>query len=107
MPSFKDRWLERGWATSVAEFGGSATIRATIQVNPDGQSFTADYTVELSEDKGVTRRRVWPRRRDRHSHRSRADGYPVGSLEELFGVSKRAPKRHRRPRRSRYATQET
>ena len=107
MPSFKDRWLERGWATSVAEFGGSATIRATIQVNPDGQSFTADYTVELSEDKGVPVGEYGPGAVTATRIGVEPMGTPVGSLEELFGVSKRAPKRHRRPRRSRYATQET
>ena len=35
------------------EFGGSTMIRASIEVNPDGQSFTADYTIEMGGDEGA------------------------------------------------------
>jgi hypothetical protein len=63
---------------------GKFTIRASIQVADDGQSFTAQYTFELDEATGMvgeygpgtvtaTRITVEPM------------GTPVGSIEDLFG----------------------
>jgi len=65
-------------------FAGSVTIRASIEVNPDGEHFTAAYTLENTGEGSppgeygpgavtATRMQVEPM------------GTPVGTFEELFG----------------------
>jgi hypothetical protein len=66
------------------ESGESVTIRATLEVDPDGQSFSGEYTIEFGGEGGppgeygpgtvtATRIVVEPM------------GEPAGSLEDLFG----------------------
>jgi hypothetical protein len=74
-------------AEEAGSGGGRFIIRATLEVAPDGQSFTGDYTVEVTADfegappageygpDSVTGTRVVVE----------PMGTPVGSLEDLFG----------------------
>lgn len=78
------------FSNEEGEFGGSATIRATIEVDPDGTTFTAIYTLEFGGegapsgefgpgDVTATRMNVEPM------------GEPAGSLEELFAQFEGTP----------------
>ena len=68
------------------EGGGSFTIRATVEVAPDGQTFTAEYTVEVSGVEGVTPGEYGPGSVTGTRVVVEPMGTPVGSLEELFGA---------------------
>jgi hypothetical protein len=67
------------------EGGGTFTIRATIEVAPDGQSLTADYTVEVSGVEGVPTGEFGPGQVTGTRVVVEPMGTPVGSLDELFG----------------------
>ena len=54
------------------------TIRAAGEVSEDGQSWTAEYTAELTGE-GAPPRRVRRRLRDRNAYQRRADGHPSRS----------------------------
>jgi len=71
-------------------FGGSAIIRAAIEADPNGQQFTASYSIEVSSDDApegefgpgavrATRLAVEPM------------GTPVGTLDDLFGSFEGTP----------------
>jgi hypothetical protein len=64
------------------DVGRSATVRATIEVNADGQSFTADYTVELGG--GVPAGEFGPGAVTATRIAVEPMGTPVGSLDQLF-----------------------
>jgi hypothetical protein len=84
--------------------GGSLTIRATIEVAPDGQSLTADYTVEVSGVEGVPPGEYGPGSVTGTRVVVEPMGTPVGSLESSSAPSRRAPRapRWRRPLRWRH-----
>jgi hypothetical protein len=67
------------------EGGGSFTIRATFEVAPDGQSLTADYTLEGSGIEGVPPGEYGPGQVTGTRVVVEPMGTPVGSLEDLFG----------------------
>jgi hypothetical protein len=67
------------------EGGGTITIRATIEVAPDGQSLTADFTVEVSGIEGMPTGEYGPGSVTGTRVVVEPMGTPVGSLDELFG----------------------
>jgi hypothetical protein len=68
------------------EGGGTFTIRATVEVAPDGQSLTADYTIEVSDVEGAPPGEYGPGSVTGTRVVVEPMGTPVGSLEELFGA---------------------
>lgn len=64
-------------------FAGSVTIRALIEVNPDGQRFTATYTLE-STGEGLPAGEYGPGAVTATRMHVEPMGTPVGTLEELF-----------------------
>jgi hypothetical protein len=67
------------------EGGGSFTIRATIEVAPDGQSLSAEFTIEVSGVEGVPTGEYGPGSVTGTRVVVEPMGTPVGSLEDLFG----------------------
>jgi hypothetical protein len=70
---------------SPEEGGGSFTLRATVEIAPDGQSLTADYTVEVTGVEGVPAGEYGPGTATGTRVVVEPMGTPVGSLDELFG----------------------
>ncbi len=66
------------------EFGGSATIRATIEVDPDGQSLTAEFSIELVGE-GAPAGEYGPGSVTGTRIVVEPMGTPAGSLDDLFG----------------------
>jgi len=67
------------------ESTGSVTIRATIEVSEDGNSFTAEYTLEFIDAEGTSTGEAGPGAATGTRLLVEAPGTPVMSLEELFG----------------------
>jgi hypothetical protein len=67
------------------EFGGSATIRATVEVSADGQSFTAPFTIEFTGVEGIPEGEFGPGTATGTRIAIEPMGTPVGTLEDLFG----------------------
>lgn len=65
-------------------FGGSATIRATIEVDPDGQLLTGAYTLELGGVEGAPTGEYGPGAVTGTRLGVEPTGTPVGELDELF-----------------------
>jgi hypothetical protein len=65
-------------------FGGSAMIRAAIEVSPDGQSLTANYTIEMGAGGGVPAGEYGPGAVSGTRIAVEPMGTPVGPIEELF-----------------------
>ncbi len=65
-------------------FAGRATIRAAIEVDPDGQRFTATYTLENTGE-GLPTGEYGPGAVTATRMQVEPMGTPVGTLEELFG----------------------
>ena len=65
--------------------GATLTIRATFEVAPDGQSVTADYTVEVGGVEGMPTGEHGPGSVTGTRVAVEPMGTPVGSLDELFG----------------------
>jgi hypothetical protein len=66
------------------EGGGMITIRATIEVGADGQTFTADYTIEASGE-GAPPGEFGPGSVTGTRIVVEPTGTPVGAIEDLFG----------------------
>lgn len=66
------------------EGGGTITIRATIEVAADGQTFTADFSIEASGE-GAPAGEFGPGSVTATRIAVEPMGTPVGSLEDLFG----------------------
>ena len=66
------------------ESADRATIRATIEVDPDGQSFTAEYTLEFIGE-GAPAGEFGPASATGTRIAVEPMGTPAGSLEDLFG----------------------
>jgi hypothetical protein len=64
-------------------FGGSATIRASIEVDPDGQRFTAAYTLENTGE-GFPAGEYGPGAVTATRMQVEPMGTPVGTFEDLF-----------------------
>ena len=67
------------------EFGGSATIRATIEVSADGQTFTGSFTIEFTGVEGIPEGEFGPGTATGTRIAVEPMGTPVGTLEDLFG----------------------
>ena len=94
--------------------GARITIRATLEVAPDGQSFSGDYTAELSGSEAMPTGEYGPDSVTGTRVVVEPMGTPVGPIEELLaqlrGGHRRSPKwwrarRWRRPPRWRHHRQ--
>jgi hypothetical protein len=72
-------------AEETGSAGASFTIRATLEVAPDGQSFSGDYTAELSGMEGMPTGEYGPDSVTGTRVVVEPMGTPVGPIEELFG----------------------
>ncbi len=61
------------------------TIRATIDVSPDGQSFTGQYTIDASGNQGAPQGEYGPGTVSGTRIVVEPMGTPVGSVQDLFG----------------------
>jgi hypothetical protein len=68
----------------LEEDGGAATIRGTIEVNPDGQGFTAEATLEFTGSEGAPTGEYGPGTVTGTRITVEPMGTPVGTLDELF-----------------------
>jgi hypothetical protein len=94
-------WAATGASTAIltlAEFEvdeeGNAlaiTIRATIEVGADGNSFTADYTLEVTGPDGTSTGEAGPAQASGSRLVAEAPGTPVMTLDELFGAFEGTP----------------
>jgi hypothetical protein len=72
-------------AEEAGSGGGRFTIRGTLEVAADGQSFSGDYTVELSGVEGMPTGEYGPDSVTGTRVVVEPMGTPVGPIEELFG----------------------
>jgi hypothetical protein len=72
-------------AEEAGSGGGRFTIRATLEVAADGQSFSGDYTVEVTGVEGMPTGEYGPDSVTGTRVVVEPMGTPVGSLEDLFG----------------------
>jgi len=72
-------------AEETGSAGARFTIRATLEVAPDGQSFSGDYTAELSGVEGMPTGEYGPDSVTGTRVVVEPMGTPVGPIEELFG----------------------
>jgi hypothetical protein len=94
-------WAATGASTAIltlAEFEvdeeGNAlaiTIRATIEVGADGNSFTAAYTLEVTGPDGTSTGEAGPAQASGTRLVAEAPGTPVMTLDELFGEFEGTP----------------
>ena len=66
-------------------YGGSVTFRAAIEADPDGQRFTADYTIEAVGGEGNPAGEYGPGGVVGTRIEVESPGTPVGPLSVLFG----------------------
>lgn len=70
---------------------GGITLRLTITLNPDGNSYTAEGTIELTASDGSLSGQAGPVRGDATRMMVEAPGAPVMTPAELFGGAASAP----------------
>ena len=63
---------------------GQATVRATIEVAADGQTFTASYTLEFTDPNGTSTGEFGPADATGTRIVAEAPGEPVGTMDDLF-----------------------
>ncbi len=66
--------------------GGNATVRGSVEVAPDGHSWTASYTIEFINPDGTTTGEVGPGMAEATRITVDPQGTPVGSFAEVFGL---------------------
>jgi hypothetical protein len=71
--------------------GGGITIRASIEVSEDGNTFTGQYTIEFINADGSSTGEAGPGEVTGTRMPAEAPGTPVMSLDELFGSFEGAP----------------
>ena len=76
--------LVQQFPTEDDESAEQVTIRATIEVDPDGQSFTGEYTIELAGE-GAPAGEYGPGTVTGTRIVVEPMGTPAGSLDDLFG----------------------
>jgi hypothetical protein len=69
---------------------GSGTVRASIDVAPEGGTFTATYTVEFVSPDGTSTGEIGPGTAEGTKLSVEPQGTPVGSFEEVFGTPEAA-----------------
>ena len=69
---------------SIESDGSMIVVRASIE-SPDGQSFTATYTLELVGPDGTSTGQIGPGMAEGTKLSSEPQGKPVGSSVEIFG----------------------
>jgi hypothetical protein len=70
---------------SEGEFGGSSTVRATVEASADGQSLTAQFTIEFTGVEGIPEGEFGPGTATGTRIAVEPMGTPVGPIEDLFG----------------------
>jgi hypothetical protein len=70
---------------------GSVIIRAAIEVAADGNTFTAEYTIQFIEPNGTSSGELGPGKAIGERLVVEAPGKPVKTLEEYFGASAGTP----------------
>ena len=66
-------------------FAGGYTVRASVEVGADGNSFTGQYTIEVLNPDGTTTGQAGPGTVTATRVIAEAPGTPVMTTEELFG----------------------
>ncbi len=70
----------------VDEESGTATIRASLEVAPDGQTFTASYTLEFADPAtGESSGEIGPGTAEGTRITVEGPGEPAASFEDFFG----------------------
>jgi hypothetical protein len=64
--------------------GGYGRVRAVVEISGDGQSFTAEYTIEFVSPDGTTTGEYGPATASGTRLSVEPMGSPVGTLDELF-----------------------
>ncbi len=84
-------WEPTGDTTATVTFylffedGYQLVVRASVEVAPDGQSFTTPYTNEFIEASGESSGEIGPGMAEGTRLELQAPGTPVASFEEFFG----------------------
>lgn len=84
-------WESTGAATAdltfsfVDEEGGMGTIRASLEVEPDGQTLTATYTLEFVDSAGESSGELGPGLAEGTRMAVEGPGDPASSFEDFFG----------------------
>jgi hypothetical protein len=77
--------------TFVTEEDGTSTARATVDVDPDGETFTATYTLEFVDLSGESSGEIGPGTAEGTRMVVEGPGEPVASFEEAFGEFEATP----------------
>jgi hypothetical protein len=72
-------------ADDNGDYAGGYTIRASVEIGADGNSFTADYTLEVLNPDGTSSGQAGPGTVSATRVMVEAPGTPVMTQEELFG----------------------
>ena len=75
----------------VFEDGTRLTIRASVEMAADGQSFTSPYTNEFFDPSGQSSGEIGPGTAEGTRVEVEAPGTPVASFEEVFGGAEGIP----------------
>jgi hypothetical protein len=70
---------------------GSIKVRASIEVGADGDSFTAQYTLEVTDPDGASMGEAGPASATGTRLQVEAPGTPVMTMDELFGALEGTP----------------
>ena len=90
-------WEATGDNTAIFSFRflagpqGMGTIRAEAEVAEDGQTFTANFTLELVAPDGTSTGEVGPGMAEATRLTVEAPGTPVGSFEDVLGAPPATP----------------
>ena len=77
--------------TLVFDDGTRLTIRASVEVAADGQSFTSPYTNEFFDPSGAGSGEIGPGTAEGTRIEVEGPGTPIASFEEFFGEAEEAP----------------
>jgi hypothetical protein len=89
-------WEPTGDSTATLTFSfadeeGVATIRASVEVAPDGQSLSATYTLEFVDPSGQSSGEIGPGTAEGTRMVVEVPGTPVMSFEEFYGQFEGTP----------------
>ena len=89
-------WESTGDTTGQMTFrfvdsGGIAVIRASLEVSADGNTLTAEYSIEFTDPAGESTGEYGPGMAEGTRAAVEPMGEPAGSLEDLFGAFEGTP----------------
>lgn len=79
------------WADDNGDYAGGSVVRASVEIAADGNSFTAQYNVEILNPDGTSTGQAGPGTVTATRVVAEAPGTPVMGLEELFGSFEGTP----------------